>query len=809
VKTDKTKDGVVIAFGKGSDRVERAHLDKILRGERHPYKLEGYCETEQKGTFHRVSSDSNRDDGLHFSKVLETRLLSYATEERFPLVRIEFSDSVTVFVESETMASPEYATMLGSSLKSGDSFIAMEFSGTRRGIAERACGMWVISALNQDGSKSTDPAARHWTRFQLGPSKAAKSKIKILDDFARKNAVKSISFRFPWKSTDEQDELKFFLHSRGVEEGVAGVDLRDLLASPRVHSSIKTSFDQQRVVFPLTSNSPLLFKGQDNTATLGDSPSWERPLVKACIPEGARILSVLASGRRREHVVRLPSFEDKGKKSEDSAEEDSAVLDLHLDSKQTGIGRRWKRFSTDSVVYVDTNSVPATCLPLNSSEIMYCCCANTLEVRGGGLRAEGLTLLPPGKMFLLLCRMTFGLFKQENVDDGSLVPKATKFVDPDCNEVEKELMAKRFLKAVAFHFSATQLESKLECFPSKISELLDIFNMVDGYECSVWKELESNPFVAGNLKQHRNGSVQVLVKPRFSEGKRNGGRNGEKTGSEESSRKKKASTPEGSRQDAAVPNNEKKDKKSRKKKVLESETSDQSAKGEALDDFLKNSQFTKLAAFFEHERKLSQRLFASTPAPGEELTENDLPSSNIMAIVIDEVRSAIGDEKRSNGAMSLDSSDWEVFTTTIDASVWFIAFFIGTDLPYIQRTSKVAAWLKQTDVTKVRPTASSAAASCVPPSFSPNVKSKLVVLEDGKEVLVFESLELAVRMEAAFWLERQFLQGKRHWYQQTDVFSMANRLKTECKSEMKRTGKEIVKKAASKSDKSKKSPKKK
>lgn len=801
----RTKDALTITFGKGSDRIDRHHLDKIFRSDRHPYKLAGYCETEQKGTFHRLSNDSSGDCGPNFPEVLETRLLSYATEERFPLVRIAFADSVNLFVESELMASPEFAAILGSS-KSCESLIAAEFSGTRRGIAERACGMWKINVVNRGEPQRTDPAVRQWTKFRLGPSKAAKSKVKILDDFTRKKAVKSLSFQFPWKSTDEQDERKFVLVSQGVEEGVAAVDLRDMLASPRLHCSVKTSFDQQRAIFPLTSNSPLLFKGQDNAVNLGNSSSWERPLVKACMPEGARILSVLASGRHREHVVRLPSFEDKAKKSSNSADEDSTVLDLYLDYKQTGIGRRWKRFSTDSTVYVDANSVPATCLPLGNSDILYCCCANTLEVRGGGLRAEGLTLLPPGKLFLLLCRLTFGLFKQENLDDGSLVPKATKFVNPDCNEVEKELMSKRFLKAVAFHFSATQLESKLECFPSKIAELMDIFNMVDGYECSVWKGLENNPFVSENLQRLRNNSVPVLVQPRYSEGKRNGGRNGAKTGKKDSSHKKMASASEASSQDAAVPNDEKKGRKSRKKKESAAEAeANQSANAETLDGFLKNSQFTKLSTFFEHERKLSQHLFASSPAPGEELTENDLPSSNIMAIVVEEVRSAIGDERTSNGRMTLDSLDWEVYTTSIDASVWFIAFFVGTDLPYIQRNSKIAAWLKQTDVTKVRPTASSAAAGCVPPSFAPKVKSKLVVLKDGKEVLVFESLELAVRMEAAFWLERQFLQGKRHWYQQTDVFSMANRLK----SEMKRTGKESGENVTPKSEKRKKSSKKK
>jgi len=148
--------------------------------------------------------------------------------------------------------------------------------------------------------------------------------------------------------------------------------------------------------------------------------------------------------------------------------------------------------------------------------------------------------------------------------------------------------------------------------------------------------------------------------------------------------------------------------------------------------------------------------------------------------------------------MSIDSSDWEIYTIAIDETMWFCAFFVATDLPYIKRASKVAAWLKQTDVTKVRPTASSAALSCVPSNFASKVKEKLVVIDDGREILVFDTLEMAVRMEAAFWLDRQFLQGKRHWYQQQDISSFAARLKSECKAEQKLKEKESGKNESTK-----------
>lgn len=757
-----THDGVVLEFGKRSDRIERAHLDKIFRSERHPYQLEGYCTTEQKGTFTRVSIRSSVD----FAQVFETRLLSYATEERFDVVCISFADTVICVVQAESLTYPGFDDALRE-FGAGESLVACEFTGSARGIAERACGKWVIESRVAGASQANGNKICYLTRFQLKESKSSKKTVRTLDLVVRKNARKSISVLFPWKLVEVPENPSFVLFLLGVEKGVCDVDLRDLFVSSKVQCSVKTDFGQQRIVFMHTPNSPLLFHGQMHTSETG---SWDRPLLKECIPEGARILSVLASGRRKEHIVRLPSFEGKGQKSNE-VEGEARLLDLHLDPKQTSIAKRWKRFNTESSVYVDTNSIPASCMSAHATDIMYCCCANTLDVRGGGLKAEGLTLLPPGRLFLMLCHLAFGLFKQENVDDGSIVQKVIRFVDNESSEVEKEVMKTRILTAVTFHFTASQLDSKLECFPWIVEQLLSVFQGVDGFDCPVWTELDSNPFVGKNLEHHRTSHVPILTKAKENKIKRNPEKN------------KKSNDPlpfiVNGRNNEVGPANCKEVKKMRPDASELSTIKQTGASG-----LLLNTQFSRISSFKDNECKTDERLFASSPPAGEELTENDLPSSNIMAIIIHEVRSTLG-SKCSSGAMSLNDVDWEIYRTTLDGLIWFIAFFVATDIPYIQRNSKASAWLKQTDTTKVRPTASSAALNCVPPVFASEVKFKLVVLDNAKELLVFESLDLAVRMEAAFWLERQFLQGKRHWYQQPDISSMTDRLKSECRLHMK------------------------
>ena len=122
---------MAIEFGKKSDRIERGHLAKILRSERHPYKLEGYCTTEQKGTFTWLSLQSRMQYTAGFSQLLQARLLSYATQEHFSIARISFADSVTVFVQGETMASSGIAEALRP-FGDGETLLTEAFSGTAR-----------------------------------------------------------------------------------------------------------------------------------------------------------------------------------------------------------------------------------------------------------------------------------------------------------------------------------------------------------------------------------------------------------------------------------------------------------------------------------------------------------------------------------------------------------------------------------------------------------------------------------------------------------------------------------------------------
>ena len=84
--------------------------------------------------------------------------------------------------------------------------------------------------------------------------------------------------------------------------------------------------------------------------------------------------------------------------------------------------------------------------------------------------------------------------------------------------------------------------------------------------------------------------------------------------------------------------------------------------------------------------------------------------------------------------------------------------------------------MKESDPSRIRPNTVDAAVRCIPPDFAKVMRGKVFTYQIAdNSSLVFESLELAVRMEAAFWLERQYRTASLHWYQQ-DLRKMVRKL---------------------------------
>eukprot|EP00540_Astrosyne_radiata_P017972 CAMPEP_0116831658 /NCGR_PEP_ID=MMETSP0418-20121206/5463_1 /TAXON_ID=1158023 /ORGANISM="Astrosyne radiata, Strain 13vi08-1A" /LENGTH=343 /DNA_ID=CAMNT_0004460941 /DNA_START=29 /DNA_END=1060 /DNA_ORIENTATION=+ len=245
--------------------------------------------------------------------------------------------------------------------------------------------------------------------------------------------------------------------------------------------------------------------------------SWNRPLLHD-IPEGIRLISVLASARRRDHYLLLPTLKgdnevnvaQKGKQqtlqqSDNGADED--CLKVELEKQETQLSIRWKQLETNEgngTVYVPDNSVVSAVSSMDGPIEFFCVAGNTLEVRGGSLKVDDLTLLPPGRLFVLLSFLTFGIqpFNFLAFDASTLAERSLAWLEEwedlaASNDVEKKPIpvrdAEKIDMAIRFHELCQHMDETLVCHGEKVSLFCQIFDGVGGCDCKPW-DTSNDPF---------------------------------------------------------------------------------------------------------------------------------------------------------------------------------------------------------------------------------------------------------------------------------------------------------------------------
>lgn len=716
-----SKKGTRIALQSRSDQIEKEDLHQILMPERHSHILESSSEIVQKGSFEYFPKDDTCSLGNEFSDRLERHLISYATEKGAEGAWVAFSDSLCVYYRADSpIESDLRMIVLGAANYEETTVSARVREGkAKRGIAERACGAYNVVVENVAGNTASGVS---WRRCRT-KGKLKKKKLsdvtKTLSQIAKAYAGRLVSFNFSWplESLRADQSVKFQMNSFGSTNPVATVDLRDMLGPSLQTSPPKKIFGAQKLLFPDTPNSPFFPKGKTSMIPKPfdrDKPdsSWERPMME-CAPEGARLLAVLGSLRRKDHIKLVQQSKpnkEGGEKTGNVNEQEEEVEDNELEiflEKGNSIAFRWNRFNSNDSVLVDPNSVPASAIPMAGEATMYSLCANTLELRNGGLRAEGLTLLPLGKEFLLLSRLSFGLFDKRNVDNGSIADISVQWAQ--CGKKRKNLLTERVLKAVEFHQSAIELGEALECFPGKVQDLLAIFDNIDGYESSPWETLHENPFISSNLRSHKK-KLEESKTTRYNQ--------------------RESSAMDEDRATSGANSNK-------------STTARQTTRASALSD--------------SDAKELIQLL-------DQKAREKDLGSTRFLGVIVKQTRCRLA--SRTEKGYQHITADWELTKTMKDGQNWYKSIFNAPDLPYITRTSKCAAWMREDRAIKARPMSIAEAKSCIPSPFNSVFRSHCLVIRGPDGGLYFDTLKLAFQVEAAFWLERQFATTKQHWYDQ-------------------------------------------
>ena len=786
---------VVIDLLPQSDTIDQGHLDLILSKERHQFSLKGSCELRQKGNFEYIPPPLSSSSD--FKTRLETHVISYATENKFSLVCLSFQDSCMVYTVHESATEKSVMECIYRRRKEDtkSKLHATANEGTsHRGIKGRACGLWKVESPSN--KPNSDDSSVTWSRlnfdlvFQKEATTSEKEKeesskkelrsiVNALENIGRVGDFKSLFLSFPWdpEVLEPETRFKFSLSCFGTTRNLSSVDMRDLLG-PRFESTTRQIAGKQKIQFPLCENKPLVNQNRNDEENISDVSSWNRPLVN-CIPEGARVVSALIGSRRRENIIRLVPLEDNTTGVNDDGDDDDGDICLYFD-KTINPSCRWKRFNTNLQVYIDPSTVPATAVPVDNSSNLYCVCANTLEVRGGGFRAEGLTLLPQGKAFLLLARLCFGLFQDENVEDDTLIDKALRWIGDQTGNIKVEVLAERLEQSIEFHESAIDLGETLVCFPDKVAELLEIFDGIDGYEAQPWETLSSNPFIRGNLFQHQK-RLREENELRFYR-RESSGRDGDRNG--------RLSPTIDERDDDGN------DRKENSGQIVIKHKDNNPHKNNDQENVSRVPDFFSAVSISQLERKELRLLFEGTSGT------NNFGSCSKLVEILEHYRLAEGGKKST---CLLQSPDWEFYTINLEGVPWFKAVFKPDDIEYTEPRKGTGAWQNKKDHWKARPRTVADAIRCAPGKY---LKKERVRIVYSSKHLAFRDLQLAIQMEAAFWLERQFGSKKRRWYEQPEISQMLSQLKKtpsdgqkkKKKKQKKKPSKQYKKKAQVKAD---------
>ena len=737
-KENEANEYVVPLLSK-SNQISVEHFDGILKKERHPFEIRLIRTVEQVGL---VKPSQEMDDSL--SGVLDERLVSYAIEQGLAIVCYRSKKVCIGFVSTQVPLSEVSGVeaILAQRLSYMGTVGGRPVSGKVRGLSERACGRWKLVGIdgNQDGLRSF----RFYSSSELGSGKTLKSLDRDLLRAMEVCQAKSIFFRLTLaKGKSQSCSFSMFLNGKDAE-AISSRDLKDIFASlDEINPKTSEVIRRQELVFPITDSGPW---NPTNAKKNGDSSKWSRPLVQ-CIPEGARVLHALASASRRGHYVLLgpvSSDDDGSQKEGEEEEEEEEFLELHLDREQFG---SWGKIPQGSVVFLPDLSVPSTAIPLNGKSPLQCCCANTLDIRGGSVRVEGLTMLPPGRAFSFFSRLCFGLEPEREDWTPSF---ASLGVDGgDIPDEDHDDFLQRCLKATNLNERSVELGEELVCDPSFVVDLLDVFDGLQGCEARPWPNLKKNPFTESNLRKGRERSRSV---PRAT---RN---NGKSSAQDISSPQVVPATSK-----PTISNSSNGRSSNRSLLRSESQTSDfaRTELNQAAHPApnRQSSRVSRLATSDAEQVSWPSnmsKLFVTDLEKGQAVGTDVLASPNILALVLKTYMN-----KTPNFKFQGPNSNWELIRIMDGASEYFQANFQALELcPLVNKEADgtLPEWIKQ----RWKPTALLDVLDCVPNMFCTDL---LTGSFEGKGGVFFQSIETAIRMESAMWLEGQFRVDSKHWFQ--------------------------------------------
>ncbi len=375
----------------GGDEIEPHHLNTILDERRHKFALKAETKENYVGKYKPIVMNGKAH--VLTDEQYEERLVSFSIERGFDMIVTRTGNYLAMYISAGKQ--DELLPLLQNAYKHANDLLCERNDNIRRGWKARECGAWNVSLWGANEIENVDPS-KALTFLKYAPSKfiklpAAKKKFRNLYEHIKSSSIENVSILF--LERESLGESKFDIFCLGPkQQGFNAPDFVDIMATPNIQMALSNSTKRQKIVFSLSS---------DEETSDDDSP-----LVSDLLPEGVRIMEALLSGRRKDRVIYFLDNTCKDSTSSNAEESGTSYLEVRLMRKagDSNHMKKWKWIETKGDVLLDSFSVPASVSP-QSEDVIYACCGNILELNGGRLLAENLTILPLGNQFLTIAQM--------------------------------------------------------------------------------------------------------------------------------------------------------------------------------------------------------------------------------------------------------------------------------------------------------------------------------------------------------------------------------------------------------------------
>jgi len=793
------KDGsfVVPIKTTGGVELQQSHLDFLRKN--HLYRIETRAEVEQTGGI--VPAGDEPFDIVHFLEAgFEDRLVSYAADTELDLCWYFYENGLQLYASSSFSQTSDFENLRKLWVDFSDEselHLKQLDPSARRGRGERASGRWVIQDKPERvADDSTSIVVKKYIIPDCGLAEGINNMIrtgltKSSCEIRRAMSLDLTRNLMSKKKKKGGRNVVFqIFYCGGQIQKLTDTDLCDLFAISKRSGSYRISGKgesrSQSIVFdsPDHNNTQSRDNGEKNLRA-------KKPLLRNA-PEGARLLSILAGSRRREATVQIPLPVAEG---EDESEEEE-LISFSLGNGLAKIHQRWTRINSDKAVFAsEFNSVPASVIPIeNCSGTLYACCANTLELRGGSVKVEGLSLLPPGSHFLLLSLLSFhrtpdGLGSipdnEEDLDDfiahaiswANLKDQDGFTGDSDDAPDAAVDLGSRLKMSLQFSRACDDPDSQLICYPERVKELCRLLDGVDGNKVRAWPKLDSDPFVP--KPEHEQQFIASLLAEMRHPSSFYEGYNSENA----SDHCFEDDCQQHIQDDSvltSIPRRESDVMQTQSFSLDVPAEDNEYGKEEKNEDESRALHSEEVRVFSEAFLAKSLTMFAPIIPTND---ADEMPTTNIMALFAKQVVDGLLFDavwKQDNrdelvlaadlvgGTIKMCRDHWEVrHFVDQDNKSWYQALFVSkTLIPLKNRAFRESPkWYRYG-----RPWIMEQALACIPPACRDSFVMKQAEVRDEDDskmkAILCNDIESAMRAEAAFFLERQFWVDRQHWWEQ-------------------------------------------